>query len=266
MTTAETGDAQGAGPGDDREAGGAPRRLTRAEAAAVDRYAIEVLGLPGLVLMENAGLNAAGAVFDELRRWFVVDEGTARVAVVCGGGNNGGDGYVVARQLTSWGLQGVEVVAVKPVDELTGDAAVNAVAWTRLGGRVWGWHEQRDAAEAAVRGAHVAVDALLGTGYRAAAGPLRPATAAAVALLNERGEGDGRRVVCLDLPSGLDADTGAVAESGAVAADVTVSFVAEKAGFAAGEAGAYLGRVVLADIGLTAAAVAAALRWDRPEP
>ena len=132
-------------------------------------------------------------------------------------------------------------------------------------------------AEAAAewRGCHVLVDALLGTGYGAGRGPLRESMAAVVEAVNrlteEAGEGTdagggggfGGHVVSLDVPSGLDADTGEPGRGLAVRADVTVSFVASKAGYAAAGAGAYLGRVVVADIGVPESAVRSALAWDK---
>ncbi|MEM7625903.1 MAG: NAD(P)H-hydrate epimerase [Planctomycetota bacterium] len=253
----------------------APLRLTRAQSRAVDRYAIDVLGLPGLVLMENAGINAAGAVFDVLRGEFVVDGDSARVAVLCGGGNNGGDGYVIARQLLSWGVP-TRVYSVKPVEALTGDAAVNAAAWVALGQRVMLIDDPVGLGEAVGewRETHVIVDALLGTGLSAERGPIRAEVAAAieaVAGLVAGGSVSGDdavrglpgfrgRVVAVDVPSGLDVDSGQAVGS-AVRADLTVTFVAEKAGFAMDTAAEYLGRVVSADIGLPPSAIEAALEW-----
>lgn len=247
-----------------------PHRLTRAQCRAVDRYAVEVLGLPGLVLMENAGINAAGAVFDVLRAEFVVDGDSARVAVLCGGGNNGGDGYVIARQLMSWGVP-CRVYSTKPVAQLTGDAAVNAAAWVALGQRVMVIDEAVGLAEAAAewRDAQVLVDALLGTGFSAKLAPMRDELAAVIGAVNTLvAEGQAGwetafrgRVVAVDVPSGLDADTGAAGGEAAVRADLTVTFVAEKTGFAAETASPYLGKVVTADIGLPASAIEAALAW-----
>ncbi|MEO1236853.1 MAG: NAD(P)H-hydrate epimerase [Planctomycetota bacterium] len=223
--------------------------LTRAQARAVDGYAIERAGVPGLVLMENAAINVAGVVMDVLREHYVVDADSARVAVVCGGGNNGGDGYAVARQLASFGLSPT-VTAVSDPARLTGDAAAMHRAWLGVGGGVTPALETA-AVEAAACGwaeAHVVVDAVLGTGYGEERGAMRPTAAAAVAAINQKTTG---HVVAVDVPSGLDADTGRpAAGSDAVRADVTVSFLAEKAGFAVPGAGGYLGRVVLADIGL----------------
>ena len=249
-----------------------PLRLTRAQSRAVDQYAVEVLGLPGLVLMENAGINAAGAVFDVLQSNFMVDEDSARVAVLCGGGNNGGDGYVAARHLAAWGVP-VQLYAVKPPEALKGDAAVMAGAWTRGGGRVESLSSPEEVAEAAREwmACHVVVDAMLGTGFGAECGVVRGVIAAAIGALNGLlDEGSSSpdhafrgRVVSLDVPSGLDADTGA-AVGDAVRADKTVTFVAEKAGFADPAAEAFLGQVVIAEIGLPPSAVAAAQAWNAP--
>lgn len=239
-----------------------PIRLTRAQARAVDRYAIEVLGLPGVVLMENAGINAAAVVVDVLSAAFGIatqEFPGARVAILCGGGNNGGDGYVVARQLMGWGLSPV-VYAVKPTEELTGDAEINAEAWVRLGGAVVpAWEAEKMADHAAAwADCHAVVDALLGTGYGVDKGPVRGAAAAAIAAVNGLLPDRGPRVVSLDVPSGMDADTGEVVGAG-VRADVTVSFVAEKAGFGVTAAGQFTGKVVIADIGLPDVAVRRAL-------
>lgn len=248
-------------------------RLTRQQSRAVDRHAIEVLGIPGVVLMENAGINAAGAVFDVLREAFEfeVDEANAKIAVVCGGGNNGGDGYVVARQLKCWGMSPV-VYATKPVADLTGDARVMAEVWERLGGAVVAMGEESAVVVAAQAwsASHVVVDALLGTGYGAEKGVLRGVAGAVVREMGRlvemdagiRGDfrGDFRgRVVALDVPSGMDADTGEAVGGACVAADLTVTFVAEKAGFGEKVAGKWLGRVVTADIGVPWSAVVAAI-------
>ena len=255
-----------------------PRRLTRAEARSVDGYVIETLGLPGLVLMENAGLNAAGAIMDLLKAEFVVDEDSARVSIVCGGGNNAGDGYVIARHLLAWGLSPT-VYSLKPVEELDGDAAVNAKAWLKLGQGVEDLSKPGAVGEASERWrqSHVVVDAVLGTGFSDDKAPMRPGVAAVVRAISElrqapeSAEGGGflGRIVAVDVPSGLDCDTGRPAggEAGAaVRADLTITFMAEKAGFAAAGAGRYVGRVVVADIGVPEAVVEAAIdRVGRPD-
>jgi NAD(P)H-hydrate epimerase len=238
-----------------------PERLTRDQLRAVDRYAIGVCGVPGVVLMENAGLNAAGAAVDLLRREFVIDEDSARVTIVCGGGNNGGDGYVIARHLLGWGLRPA-VVAVKAPKELTGDAATMCQAWTGCGGEIFAAErpEQIDELRADWARQHLLIDAVLGSGFSAEHGPLREPQAAAIGAMNAAGERGAVKVLAVDLPSGLDCDTGISAEPcGAVRADLTVSFVGEKVGFGALGSAHFIGQVVLADIGLPAAVVARAL-------
>ncbi len=209
--------------------------LTREQARAVDQHAINVLGLPGIVLMENAGLNAAAAVLDLLDLALDLSPSDARVLVVCGGGNNGGDGYVLARHLSIWGAS-VSCLAVKPVEALTGDAAIAAGAALGIGVPVQPW------AAGAMPEADLIVDALLGTGFT---GQVREPVLSAIREINA----SPALRVALDLPSGMDCDTGRVL-SEAVRADLTVTFVDHKAGFAAADAGAWLGRVVVADIGV----------------
>ena len=233
--------------------------LTADQARAIDRYAIEVLGLPGIVLMENAAINAASVVLDLLEEAVELDRDRFVVSVLCGGGNNGGDGYAVARQLLGFGVD-VHVFATKPVEELTGDAAVNARACDRLGIPIRLCRDAGSAEHAAKtwRGSHALVDALLGTGFT---GDVRAALAGVIDAVNsvKAQRGDRLRVVSLDVPSGLDADSGRAGGT-AVRADATVTFVAPKAGFAASSAQAHLGRVIVADIGLPHSAIQSAIQ------
>ncbi len=236
--------------------------LTAAQSRAVDRYAVDVLGLPGLVLMENAAINTASVVLDLLEDAGELDRDAFVVSVLCGGGNNGGDGYAIARQLMGFGVA-VKLYALKPVDELRDDAAVNAKACAKLGLEIVACANADDAERHAASWAssHVLVDALLGTGF---SGELREGLAGVIAALNrtKTQRGAKLRVVSVDVPSGLNADTGKPAEP-TVRADVTVTFVAPKTGFATTDAAqAHLGRVIVADIGLPDAAVRAALAAD----
>jgi NAD(P)H-hydrate epimerase len=171
----------------------------------VDRWAIEGRGVPSLELMEAAGRAVAEAVAG------LAPEGPVRV--VCGKGNNGGDGFVAARLLREMGFE-VEALLLWPEKELRGDAAVN---FERFGGELVGG----DPAER-LRGSGAVVDAIFGTGFEGA--PREPA-AAAIAAIN----GCGGRVVACDIASGVDASTGEVAGE-AVEANVTVSFHAAKLG------------------------------------
>lgn len=167
-------------------------------------------------------------------------------AVACGRGNNGGDGFVIARHLEADGHPVRLLLAAAP-GVYAGDAAINLEVCRRSGLPITCL---ADGDEMAWRGALAdagwIVDALLGTG---AAGPPRGAVAAAIAAINaRRTAGAGVRVLAVDLPSGLDADTGAAAGA-CVRADVTATFVAEKQGFANPLAAAFTGPVHVLGIG-----------------
>jgi ADP-dependent NAD(P)H-hydrate dehydratase / NAD(P)H-hydrate epimerase len=192
---------------------------------ASDAWAIETLGIPGVELMERAAQGLAAVVHD------VAPEG--RVVVVCGGGNNGGDGYAVARLLRAGGRDVVVAFTSDP-GGLKGDAATNLA---RLEG---------DApvafAPAVLAGAAVVVDAILGTGF---SGTPREDVAGAIAAINDA---DARVVAC-DVPSGVDAATGAV-EGDAVRADATATFHAATPGLWVAPGKQHAGAVTVVDIGI----------------
>ncbi|NCY02743.1 MAG: NAD(P)H-hydrate epimerase [Planctomycetia bacterium] len=217
------------------------RSLHRDEVRDVDRRAIEEYGLPGIVLMENAGRNAAALLHDLAG----AAETTLPVAVVCGKGNNGGDGFVIARHLENLGHPVVVLVAAAR-DAATGDAAINQRVVQRAGQPI-AWLESADQAcwERSLAGAGWIVDALLGTGTT---GPARGPMALAIDAINATRSRGGTRVFAVDLPSGLDCDTGLPAGP-CVRADVTGTFVARKAGFDRPGAAAYTGAVHVLDIG-----------------
>ncbi len=194
---------------------------------AVDRWAIDERGVPGLDLMERAGTGVVRAVEA------LAPDGL--VTVLCGKGNNGGDGLVVARLLREAGRD-VAVVCVAPVDEYRGDAAENA---RRLPGEPP--LDLAAGAEAIARAA-VIVDALLGTGFQGEPhGPIADAIAAI--------ESAGAPVVAVDVPSGVDASSGVVAGAAAHAA-VTVTFHAAKPGLWIRPGKAHAGEVRTIDIGI----------------
>jgi len=191
--------------------------LSRAQIQGLDRQMFDQARVPGLVLMENAGRGAAEAI---LKYW----KGRADpILVVCGVGNNGGDGFVVARQLRSVGRH-VRVVALGASAELKGDAKQMADAWKGIGGQVR-WiadpaelgHLQDELAVS-----HLVVDAIFGTGLSK---PLGGVHLDAVRAINKS------QVPCcsLDIPSGLDSDTGAVLGD-AIRAELTVTFAYPKLG------------------------------------
>lgn len=222
--------------------------LTRQQCREIDRLAIEELGIPGVVLMENAGRGAAEMVLnviDEMREEHYFKGGEPRVAVVCGGGNNGGDGYVVARHLYNAGVE-VAVFAVSDPAKLTGDAAVMATIAARMGlepALMLDARQVRDLENELVA-ADIIVDAILGTGF---SGQVRDHLPAVINLINQLRE-DGAGVLSVDVPSGLDCDTGRPSNA-TVMADVTVTFTANKIGFTRPGAERYTGEVVEAHIG-----------------
>ena len=212
--------------------------LTREQVREVDRKAIEELGIPGVVLMENAGRHAADIVMDVLENDMHLVAPDARVAVFCGSGNNGGDGYVVARHLHNIGVN-VDAIAVKDVNTLTGDAAINCDVATKMGLVVnYDNLENKEGKE------HVLVDALLGTGFQ---GDIRDDLVSVINLINQSRQ-RGAKVVAIDVPSGLDCDTGQPSNA-TIEADVTVTFVAMKQGFLAETAEKYVGQAIVVDIG-----------------
>lgn len=231
--------------------------LTRARIRDVDRYAIEELGIPGIVLMENAGRNAAGLIAAWVRRKTDTAGGDRRVAVICGRGNNGGDGLVIARHLHQWGLP-VSVDLAGDPDGLSPDALTNYRIVERMGLTVRRVDGGPPLASAARRWGRcgVLVDALLGTGFR---GSVRSPASEVIERLNRV---KGPLKVAIDVPSGLDADEGQ-AEGPAVEADRTITMVATKVGFTRREARRYVGRVHVVDIGVSAEMILRRLRLGK---
>lgn len=207
------------------------RYLTAAQMREADRRCIEDIGIPGTVLMNNAGT----AVFQE------IDQDP--VGIICGKGNNGGDGFVVGRLALQAGLQ-VRVLLAASLDELRGDALTFMKAYQNLGGTI----DVADTPEAAqtLLGAlsecGILVDALLGTGIQ---GEVRGVCRAIIDAWPPV------HTLSVDLPSGLDADTGNPCGA-CVQAETTVTFQMPKVGFRNPVAQSYLGRLVIADIGIPA--------------
>ena len=209
--------------------------LSRRAAQLVDRRAVEEYGMLGIVLMENAGRGCA----DQLCALGV----RGPVVVCCGRGNNGGDGFVMARHLD---LRGVEVGVLiwGESKDFRGDAAHNLQILEKSGIPLvhYGSAVDRDRWARSLEDADWLVDALLGTG---AQGEPRPPLDAVIDELNAR---PGRRMA-IDLPSGLDCDAGVPAKH-TIRADHTCTFVAPKLGFREEAARPYLGDVHVLDIGV----------------
>ncbi|MFI5006377.1 MAG: NAD(P)H-hydrate dehydratase [Solirubrobacterales bacterium] len=218
--------------------------LTAAQMREADRRTIEDIGLPGVALMENAG----SAVARVVREKFPL---ARRPLVLCGKGNNGGDGFVVARRL--FDLRPMTCLFGRR-DQVRGDAATHLAAYERSGGVV---AEVADEAEwgrskAEVSRAGLIVDALLGTGLREEPSGLMAAAIGDVARAADRGT----PIVAVDLPSGLPSDTGDVAWP-TVRASVTVTFAAPKHGHVLPPACDRVGELVVASIGITEGTVEA---------
>ena len=213
---------------------------TRDEIRAFDRYAIEVLGLPGIVLMENAGRQIA-----EAARAMLAGRAKSRVVILAGPGNNGGDGFVVARHLAMAGIR-AEVALLAPREKIVGGADTNLRVLEAMGPSVRVLVGEVEAMLGALcpmlAEADLVVDGLLGTGTR---GEIREPYASAIGAVN-----DARRpVLAIDIPSGLDPDTGEPLGP-TVRATKTVTMAAVKVGFRKPGAEQYTGEVILADIGV----------------
>lgn len=200
---------------------------------ALEQGALQALQISGLALMRRA---AAAALASLRRHW----PQASQIAIFCGAGNNGGDGFLLGVLAREAGLS-VDMFAIS--DASTGDAALARAEW-QAGGDIHPWHAQCDRGEA-----QVLVDALFGIGLnRAIEGP----AAELVSWIND----DGRPVLALDVPSGLDADSGDC-PGVAVRATVTVSFLAAKRGLHSGRAADHVGTLELATLGVPGHVIAA---------
>lgn len=248
-------------PGADRPHSPSPRRsgvwiLTRQGARALDDACINGLGMPSAVLMENA----ARSVADEVPH---LAEPGASVCICCGAGNNGGDGFALARHLANAGYT-VHIRTPGPFDEdrLSPETAMNLGVCRAMNLPV----HTSDFKDSAA-GFDLLVDALLGTG---ATSPPRDGYAAAVAWMNA----SGRPILAVDVPSGLDCDSGRPFDPDCcIKATLTVSLAGVKEGYLTLEAQAFLGDLAVGDIGAPEYLLERFARWmpaelvaDEPEP
>ncbi|MBU9699469.1 NAD(P)H-hydrate epimerase [Rhodobacteraceae bacterium HSP-20] len=206
--------------------------LTSAQMRAIEAAAIASGAVTGLELMERAGRGVVEAIFEE---WPELAAGSFRAVVLCGPGNNGGDGFVVARLLKEWGWE-VTCYAWDDLARQGPDARAMRAQWEAAGGVITPFvtfHPARD-------GFDVMVDALFGIGMT---------RGLEVSALNEEFLGCAPRRVAVDVPSGLMADTGQSVEPRYVA-ELTVTFHAPKLGHFLGVGPECCGKLVVADIGL----------------
>lgn len=214
--------------------------LSRDQVRRVDRYAMDVLGVSGLVLMENAGRNAAEAI-----EAFLGNLTDKKIAIVAGSGNNGGDGFVIARHLAMRGAC-VATFLVAPREKIRsgGDSAVNFSILEKLGYSVRPLADQGRVASLAeqLNPFDVVIDAVGGTGIQ---GSLRGELPLAVEQINLAG----KPVVAVDIPTGLDCDTGQP-NGPTVRAKLTITMHARKKGFDHPASRSYTGEVRVVDIGI----------------
>lgn len=214
------------------------KALTAAQMREIDRRTIDEIGIPGVVLMENAGR----AVAEEIIRRFP-GAGALRALVMAGKGNNGGDGYVIARYLLNRGWD-VQTLVLAERDAIRGDAAINLIAFEKCGGQV-DFAENSEALWtflASIGKVPVLVDALFGTGL---AKPVQGLYLEAIEWLNEQTS----LVVAVDIPSGIDASTGRILGA-AINAGLTVTFAFPKVGQISYPGAGLVGEQVVADIGI----------------
>jgi hydroxyethylthiazole kinase-like uncharacterized protein yjeF len=241
--------------------------LTAAEMRAVDRLTTERLGIPSLHLMETAGRSVA-----ETFREISEDAGIQprRICVLCGKGNNGGDGFVVARHLHGTDRQVRAYLFARP-EELHGDAAANFHRWRELGGEVVTVPDESswEAVWSEVAVADAIVDAMFGTGFRGTAtGAIGHAIQDVNRMSHEATAARPAMILAVDTPSGLPSD-GAAAEGPVLKVHHTVTFTAPKVGQLVSPDSAAAGSLHVVNIGSPAGLVEevgkGVLRWAEPE-
>jgi len=214
--------------------------MSRDQVRKFDAWAINQLGIPGTVLMENAGRSCAELIKEKLG-----DIEKPSVCIFCGTGNNGGDGYVIARHLLNSGFE-VKVVICGDREKIKGDAKLNLDILEAMGQAIEQLNlEQKDIGDCAgqvAEGADMLVDAVFGTGLK---GQLTGRYQELIKAINSQG----KLILAVDIPSGLDCDTGRPLAA-AVKADFTVTFVALKKGFVNESAAQYTGQIFIASIGV----------------
>jgi NAD(P)H-hydrate epimerase len=215
--------------------------MTREQSRAFDAWAINTVGVPGVVLMENAGRGCAEFIAEKL-----AGKPDPRVCIFCGLGNNGGDGFVIGRQLLNRNFNVITLICGDP-GKIKGDAKINLDILKALNASI----EILDLSDADIvknrivafaSNADIIVDAVFGTGLT---GQLRDDSKMLIEAINTLN----RPILAVDIPSGLDCDTG-LPLSASVKATWTVTFAAVKKGFAVQTAREFTGEVYVASIGV----------------
>ena len=215
------------------------RVVTATEMREIDRMAIEEYSIPGIVLMENAGKQVVDAVIEQLG-------GCVKAKVVTifvGKGNNGGDGLVVARHLLNMGAD-VRVLMISDPEGLLGDAKTNLNIWRSMGQKVYPVHLPNgiNMVKVSLMSTDIIVDAMYGTGFR---GTVNEKIGRIIELINN----SGLPVVSVDIPSGLETDTGAV-NGPCIQANITVTFGLPKIGCVLESGSSVVGHLKVVDISI----------------
>jgi NAD(P)H-hydrate epimerase len=214
------------------------RILNAAQMREADRYTIEEIGIPSLVLMENAGRQVVAAIEASFEAAL-----HGRVAVLCGRGNNGGDGFVVARTLQQRGID-TAVFVIGAVADVRGDARINLDILGRLGVTVVEINDEQswELHFSEISQCSLIIDAIFGTGLRSPLGGMMETVVADVNAADIP-------IVAIDLPSGISADTAHLIGD-CIDASMTVTLAAPKLPLILPPGEAYAGDVVIADIGI----------------
>ena len=221
--------------------------VNAAQMRELDRATIETIGIPGIVLMENAGRGTA----EYILRTFP-ESALRRIVVLCGRGNNGGDGFVIARCLMAAGAR-VCAILLADSTRVQGDARINLDAFRAIGGTIRELHTEKDFKQISSELAHASlfVDALLGTGLT------KEVTGLYCRVIETVSAAVNVPVVAVDIPSGIDASTGHVLGC-ALRAHSTCTFGLPKYGHMLYPGAAYTGKLIVIDIGIPATLINAA--------
>ncbi|MCQ2559371.1 MAG: NAD(P)H-hydrate dehydratase [Clostridia bacterium] len=212
--------------------------VTGNEMKELDRAAMQDYNIPGIVLMENAGI----AVVREVEK-IVAPLVGKKIVLLVGKGNNGGDGWVIARHLKNKGAE-VQVFLLTDPDSIKGDARINFTIWQKLQGKIFSLKQEGDLSlwQQSCEQADLLIDALYGTGFT---GEVRPFPRQILEIMNQVKA----KVLAVDIPSGVHAATGQVGGI-AVKADLTVTFALPKVGLLLYPGADYTGKVIVADISI----------------
>lgn len=203
--------------------------ISSAEAKQLDKIATDIFLIPSIILMENAGKNAADIVLNKFN--------PKNVLMFCGGGNNGGDGFVIARHLYNNAVKVKVFLAQNPI-KYAGDALINLNILKKLKIPIVLLSKNNFT----IPKTDLIIDALLGTGTK---GEIREPYRRIICKINE----SRTPVVSVDIPSGIDADTGEILGE-AINADLTVTMIAKKTGLIRNDGKKCAGKIIVTDIGI----------------